>query len=420
MRASNASGTASNHTATRGAHSTVTGQGGNNLIYNLPQHFNCQSMSSLTSDCDTHRFLIGTCTLHKPNEIHLVTFNEDANRVDLQRVFRGDPDGSGFTIDEVADLRACPYQSQRGLFACSHQGQVSVFNMPEDVFDEIGEDGDGEEARDVDGQEGLTEVCKLSVGKGDGDSEKLVSVQWEDAEAKDDKVGKELIACDSQRVYLWDIAGTKSKKGVPRDIIKCADYSCDLITASSSPSTCRSVKRDPHNSNVFAFTYGKRFEIVDVRQGSKSRVIQDSNCLHSSQQLLDLDYNPIKLHTLASAGQDSTVRFWDLRKIDSGECILAYNPTLSQTSSLLNPGGQKSKGAAGAFSGSVARSSATSRGNSTVVGMSTSNTIAQQFQSHWITKLKFNLSHDQLLLTSDTATFINLYKFQSVSSAPAG
>jgi len=48
---------------------------------------------------------------------------------------------------------------------------------------------------------------------------------------------------------------------------------------------------------------------------------------------LDLDYNPIKVNTLATAGQDSTVRFWDLRKIDTQgkmletRCVKQYNPT---------------------------------------------------------------------------------------------
>ena len=39
-------------------------------------------------------------------------------------------------------------------------------------------------------------------------------------------------------------------------------------------------------------------------------------------------------------------------------------------------------------------------------------------QSHWCKHLRYNLSHDQLLLTGDSATFMNLYRFQSVSSAP--
>ena len=46
------------------------------------------------------------------------------------------------------------------------------------------------------------------------------------------------------------------------------------------------------------------------------------------------------------------------------------------------------------------------------------NSVAQSYQCHWLTKVKYNQSHDQLLLTCDTATFMNLYNFQSVSSNP--
>lgn len=62
-------------------------------------------------------------------------------------------------------------------------------------------------------------------------------------------------------------------------------------------------------------------------------MIKDQESLHSTQTLLDLDYNPIKVNTLATTGQDSTVRFWDLRKIDAQgkmletRCVKQYNPT---------------------------------------------------------------------------------------------
>lgn len=102
---------------------------------------------------------MGTYTLHQPNEIHLLTFNEDANRVDLQQVFRGPSDGS-FEINEISDLRACPYQSQRGLFACSHKGIISLFKMSEELFDDLGfeekEPKDMEEDNEL-----IQEMCKL-------------------------------------------------------------------------------------------------------------------------------------------------------------------------------------------------------------------------------------------------------------------
>jgi WD40 repeat protein len=111
-----------------------------------------------------------------------------------------------------------------------------------------------------------------------------------------------------------------------KEVIKCADSKNQVAF-----SECKSVKRDPHNSNLLAFSYGKRFELVDLRTPNRF-VMQNNQKLHSSQAILDLDYNPIKVNTLATAGQDSTIRFWDLRKVDSGLCLHSYNPTDQMTS----------------------------------------------------------------------------------------
>ena len=78
---------------------------------------------------------------------------------------------------------------------------------------------------------------------------------------------------------------------------------------------------------------------------------------------MDLDYNPNKLNTIATCGQDSVLRFWDLRKTD--KCLLEFEE-----------------------------------------------------ESHWINKVKFNRFHDQLLLTGCTSTFLSLYRASSVSSMP--
>ena len=50
------------------------------------------------------------------------------------------------------------------------------------------------------------------------------------------------------------------------------------------------------------------------------------DCFHN---ILDIDYNPIKLNVLVSASDDSTIRFWDLRKQSNEFCSLLYNPTLA-------------------------------------------------------------------------------------------
>lgn len=242
----------------------------------------------------------------------------------------------------------------------------------------------------------------------------LVSIQWEDQEASHGKTSKELVACNSQHVYIWDVQANSLK-----EIIKCADIGgVGTEQGVDCLNQCKSVKRDPHNSNMLAFSYGKRFELVDMRTKAKStgeRALHQ----HSTQMILDLDYNPIKVHTLATVGQDSTIRFWDLRKIDSGLCVQSYNPTDVMTSSQASRTmADPSLHVDGKISMTSSNRNSTS-GSGMFSGVGGANTLyTQQYQCHWINKIRYNQSHDQLLLTCDTATFMNLYKFSSVSSAP--
>jgi EARP and GARP complex-interacting protein 1 len=82
---------------------------------------------------------------------------------------------------------------------------------------------------------------------------------------------------------------------------------------------------------------------------------------------LDLAFNSNALHQLCSSGADGTLRFWDLRK--SNRCLLQFE---------------------------------------------------DEQQGHWLTKLKYNQFHDQLVLTGSTSTFVSLYRAISVSSQPQG
>ena len=80
-----------------------------------------------------------------------------------------------------------------------------------------------------------------------------------------------------------------------------------------------------------------------------------------SDLLMDLDYNPNKLNTVATCGQDGALRFWDLRKSD--RCLLEFE---DETTGHIN-------------------------------------------------KVKYNRFHDQLLITGSSSTFVSLYRASSVS-----
>lgn len=77
--------------------------------------------------------------------------------------------------------------------------------MPDQVFDDPVESGEEQNKDSDDPSEQLIELIKLQARKDDPFPEKLHSVNWEDMEPKDDKTGNDLIACDNQYVYIWDI-----------------------------------------------------------------------------------------------------------------------------------------------------------------------------------------------------------------------
>lgn len=76
---------------------------------------------------------------------------------------------------------------------------------------------------------------------------------------------------------------------------------------------------------MLAYSYGQRFELVDLRETTK--MVPKNEHVYSTQTILDIDFNPIKMHTIASAGQDSCIRFWDTRKLENGRCVFSFNQT---------------------------------------------------------------------------------------------
>ena len=59
-------------------------------MYNLPEHLQARAMCSILADTDRHRFAIGTSSVPASgtlNEVHLVSYSEDANRIDTDLAF---------------------------------------------------------------------------------------------------------------------------------------------------------------------------------------------------------------------------------------------------------------------------------------------------------------------------------------------
>ena len=84
-------------------------------IYNLPEHLQARSMCAVTADSDKHRFILGSSSVFpsskNQNEIHILSYSEDANRIDVEHVFKVEKiDGQeGNMSPEVTQISSSPY-----------------------------------------------------------------------------------------------------------------------------------------------------------------------------------------------------------------------------------------------------------------------------------------------------------------------
>ena len=92
--------------------------------------------------------------------------------------------------------------------------------------------------------------------------------------------------------------------------------------------------------------------------------------------MLDFAYNPINFHSLTTCGADGSVRVWDLRKTDKCALQLQQGHSYNGSCAIAEGGG------------------------------------------HMVTKIRYNPSFDQLMLTGGTSTFVSLFRAPSVSSTP--
>lgn len=70
---------------------------------------------------------------------------------------------------------------------------------------------------------------------------------------------------------------------------------------------------DPHATSNCAVAFDNNLQLIDSRD---MEVTQKLSQAHSGGFIRDVDYNPNKPLSLLTCGDDRTVKFWDLRKLD--------------------------------------------------------------------------------------------------------
>lgn len=344
-------------------------------------------MCAIIADTDYHRFAIGSsCVATNAsgpiNEIHLVSYSEDANRIDTDLAFSLQGTEGNLIGYEVSQLSSSPYN--RGTLVAAAASTATETNGNKLIFYQIKERAaetlldvsptrvpqepeEGKEdgnADDADPQKDTIQEMSISVktvlecGQPEsGPTSAIHSIVWEDLEPMEGQEHSQLITADKSRVQLWDL-----NQMILDQEIQTSSLMPNDIDAQDSE--CLVVKRDPHDQKLIALGLEDSVKVLDIRKQVNSR--GDLSFTAHIDQVLDLAYNQSRLHTMATSGTDGAVRIWDLRKPD--RTILTFDDDHS---------------------------------------------------GHWINKVRYNQYHDQLLLTGSTSTFISLYRACSVSTAPS-
>lgn len=85
-------------------------------------------MCAVTCEQETHKFLMATNAIKRENEVHLINYSEDSNRIDQEQVFSIEGQG-------VWSISSSPYD--KGIFVCGiadhaegrEQNYVGIYHM---------------------------------------------------------------------------------------------------------------------------------------------------------------------------------------------------------------------------------------------------------------------------------------------------
>jgi WD40 repeat protein len=105
----------------------------------------------------------------------------------------------------------------------------------------------------------------------------------------------------------------------PKANSSSSSSSASSATSSASSSPIRLASGvsawDPHSTSLCAVAFDNTFQIVDTKE---MEIVQQLPSEHQHHGIIrDIDYNPNKSHTLITASDDRTVKFWDLRKLQT-------------------------------------------------------------------------------------------------------
>ncbi|CAG2122286.1 unnamed protein product, partial [Medioppia subpectinata] len=171
--------------------------------------------------------------------------------------------------------------------------------------------------------------------------------------------GHQIMSFTDNKLFLWDVESHKNVSTIS------ADFNVNTKSANRF-NKITTFRWSPHsNCGLIGIANSNCIYAKDLRVKSGSNVNAWSIPNSHSQLVRDLDFNPNAQYYLSSCGDDCETRFWDVRN--------TTQPVLSMTN-----------------------------------------------HSHWVWSVRYNLFHDQLVLTSSSDSRVVLIRAVSVASQPFG
>lgn len=323
----------------------------------------CRSACAVRADrIESSRFLVGSCAgPSEGNYLHVVRVNNDVNDVSVDA-----------KIPHDGPIEAmCSSPEDRTLVCTANSFSTLFLNKIPDAVMTQGDDDGGGGALDSAISSSMDQVLSIETNG-------IVSDMCWGESIEDDSTtgrGELLFITRSGHLTQFDVQSTQS--------LRTAHFESKFIAG-----CCPRVSWDPHaNGNAVAVTAGKRVHILDWRADSSIPTGTVDSFQAHRQAVTAIDYNPNKPYVLATAGQDALIKFWDLRSTNRPLLVTRGGYVL-----CLH-----------AYFGSLP---------------CFENLTLLFSHSHWVSSLKYNPFHDQLVLSSGTDSVANLWRLSTISSAP--
>ncbi|XP_030776987.1 EARP and GARP complex-interacting protein 1 isoform X1 [Rhinopithecus roxellana] len=332
------------------------------VIYGL--EFQARALTPQTAETDAIRFLVGTQSLKYDNQIHIIDFDDENNIINKNVLLH--------QAGEIWHISASP--ADRGVLATCYNRTsdskvltcAAVWRMPKEL-----ESGSHESPDDSSSTAQTLELlCHLdNTAHGN-----MACVVWEPMGD-----GKKIISLADNHILLWDLQESSSQAV---DILSHflnrlhilllffflwkTSWRSQLASSASLEGKGQlkftSGRWSPHhNCTQVATANDTTLRGWDTRSMSQIYCIENAH----GQLVRDLDFNPNKQYYLASCGDDCKVKFWDTRNVTEPVKTLEEH-------------------------------------------------------SHWVWNVRYNHSHDQLVLTGSSDSRVILSNMVSISSEPFG